>query len=185
MLLLSAAMLAGQELAGKKLAGKELAETSLAENDLVVNPLLNDQIASNVSAVKDAVISAPPLATSGDQLIQVSLSLLAVLAVIYCVAWFIKRNRGIQGLTGLPMKTLAVLPMGVKEKIILIEVGGKQILLGMTAHNINNLATFDEPILVLKDKHTKGFAERLKEIMSQVKQDNAANSSVKPPRDDS
>jgi len=117
-------------------------------------------------------MAAPPLPSSQDQLIQVTLSLIAVLAVIYAVAWLIKRNRGVQGLSGLPMKTLAVLPMGVKEKIVLIEVGGKQILLGMTAHNINALATFDEPVLVIKEKHTKGFADRLKEIMSQVKQDN-------------
>ncbi len=182
MLLLSAALLAGKELAGNTLASAELAIKNQV-NNIAVNPLLSDQVTSNVSAVKNAVISAPPLASSGDQLIQVSLSLMAVLAVIYAVAWFIKRNRGIQGITGLPMKTLAVLPMGVKEKIILIEVGGKQILLGMTAHNINNLATFDEPILVLKDKHTKGFAERLKEIMSQVKQDNTRDSQVNPPKD--
>ena len=131
-----------------------------------------NQALATTATVQDSVMAVPPLASSEDQLIQVSLSLVVVLAVIYAVAWLVKRNRGIQGLTGLPMKTLAVLPMGVKEKIILIEVGGKQILLGMTAHNINTLASFDEPILVIKDKNPKGFAERLKEIMSQVKQDN-------------
>ena len=151
MLMFSGALLASKEVAGNALATK-------------------------AAAVQEAVMTAPPLASSQDQLIQVSLSLMVVLAVIYAVAWIIKRNRGVQGLTGMPMKTLAVLPMGVKEKIVLIEVGGKQILLGMTAHNINALATFDEPILVVKEKNTKGFAERLKEIMSQVKQDNLAAS---------
>jgi len=134
--------------------------------------LASKEVATKATAMQEAVMAAPPLPSSQDQLIQVTLSLIAVLAVIYAVAWLIKRNRGVQGLSGLPMKTLAVLPMGVKEKIVLIEVGGKQILLGMTAHNINALATFDEPVLVIKEKHTKGFADRLKEIMSQVKQDN-------------
>jgi len=147
MLMFSGALLASKEVASKELATKAV-------------------------AVQETVITAPPLASSQDQLIQVTLSLFAVLAVIYAVAWLIKRNRGVQGLSGLPMKTLAVLPMGVKEKIVLIEVGGKQILLGMTAHNINALATFDEPVLVIKEKNSKGFADRLKEIMSQVKQDN-------------
>jgi len=138
--------------------------------------LASKEVATKATAVQEAVMNAPPLPSSQDQLIQVTLSLIAVLAVIYAVAWLIKRNRGVQGLSGLPMKTLAVLPMGVKEKIVLIEVGGKQILLGMTAHNINALATFDEPVLVIKEKNTKGFADRLKEIMSQVKQDNQASS---------
>ncbi|MEY8262612.1 MAG: flagellar biosynthetic protein FliO [Bermanella sp.] len=139
----------------------------------------NAQVATVEAATKQEAVL--PLAGSQEQLIQVTLSLLLVLAVIYAVAWIIKRNRGVQGLSGLPMKTLAVLPMGVKEKIVLIEVGGKQILLGMTAHNINALASFDEPILVAKDKTTTGFAERLKQIMSQVKQDNQA---APPPPED-
>ncbi len=150
---------------GALLASKEVASTEVTGNAL----------ATKATALQEAVMSAPPLASSQDQLIQVTLSLIAVLAVIYAVAWLIKRNRGVQGLTGLPMKTLAVLPMGVKEKIVLIEVGGKQILLGMTAHNINALATFDEPVLVIKEKNSKGFADRFKEIMSQVKQDNQAS----------
>ena len=139
---------------------------------LASKEVASKEVATKATAVQEAVMAAPPLPSSQDQLIQVTLSLIAVLAVIYAVAWLIKRNRGVQGLSGLPMKTLAVLPMGVKEKIVLIEVGGKQILLGMTAHNINALATFDEPVLVIKEKNTKGFADRLKEIMSQVKQDN-------------
>jgi len=153
-------------------SGALLASKEVASKELVSNEIAGNGLATKASAVQEAVMTAPPLASSQDQLIQVTLSLFAVLAVIYAVAWLIKRNRGVQGLSGLPMKTLAVLPMGVKEKIVLIEVGGKQILLGMTAHNINALATFDEPVLVIKEKNSKGFADRLKEIMSQVKQDN-------------
>ena len=156
-------------------SGALLASKEVASKELVSNEIAGNGLATKASAVQEAVMTAPPLASSQDQLIQVTLSLFAVLAVIYAVAWLIKRNRGVQGLSGLPMKTLAVLPMGVKEKIVLIEVGGKQILLGMTTHNINALATFDEPVLVIKEKNSKGFADRLKEIMSQVKQDNQAS----------
>ena len=65
------------------------------------------------------------------------------------------------------MKTLGVLPMGVKEKIILVEVGGKQILLGMTASNINTLATFDEPIVEEKSNNVGSFSQKLKDILQQ------------------
>ncbi|MEH6346607.1 MAG: flagellar biosynthetic protein FliO [Bermanella sp.] len=109
----------------------------------------------------------PQIPNSEDQIIQVTLALSAILILIYAIAWFVKRYRGVQGLTGLPLKTLAVMPMGVKEKIVLIEVGGKQILLGLTAHNINTLATFDEPILQTEKAKSNNFSDRLKEIMSQ------------------
>ncbi len=186
-----AALMASNEVANQKVphvvsgqSGTEgLVNQDLATPSLINPPLINQDVASplvnKMISVQETLVSAPPVMNTQDQLIQVSLSLVAVLAVIYALAWFIKRNRGIQGLTGLPMKTLAVLPMGVKEKIVLIEVGGKQLLLGLTAHNINTLASFDEPILLIKDKNPKSFSDRLKDIMSQVKQDNAQACSQK------
>ncbi len=184
MLMFPAALMASNDVASKKIISGHSGPEGLVNQPLTNQPLVNPDVASPLAnkmvSVQDTLVSAAPSLNTQDQLIQVSLSLVAVLAVIYALAWFIKRNRGIQGLTGLPMKTLAVLPMGVKEKIVLIEVGGKQLLLGLTAHNINTLASFDEPILVIKDKNPKSFSDRLKDIMSQVKQDNAQEDSHKP-----
>ncbi len=179
MLMFPAAFLASNEVANKNVkhvVNEPSGTEGLMKQGLANQPLINQDAASPLAdkmlSVQETLVTAAPAMDTQDQLIQVSLSLVAVLAVIYALAWLMKRNRGIQGLTGLPMKTLAVLPMGVKEKIVLIEVGGKQILLGLTAHNINTLATFDEPILVIKDKNPKSFSDRLKDIMSQVQQDN-------------
>ncbi len=110
---------------------------------------------------------AAPMTSSQDQLIQVCLALMAVLALIYALAWFVKRKQGVHGMGNLAMKTVAVLPMGVKEKIILVEVGGKQILLGMTPSNINTLATFDEPIISTQAQSSVSFAQKLKDILHQ------------------
>jgi len=189
MLMFPAALMASNEVANQTIISENsgatgLVNQALANQPIANQPLVNPDVASPLAnkmvSVQETLVSAAPALNTQDQLIQVSLSLVAVLVVIYALAWLIKRNRGIQGLTGLPMKTLAVLPMGVKEKIVLIEVGGKQILLGLTAHNINTLASFDEPILVIKDKNPKSFSDRLKDIMSQVKQDNAQEDSHKP-----
>lgn len=114
-------------------------------------------------------ITPPGLPNSSDQLIQVTLALALVVGLIYGVAWLIKRNKGFSPTSGIPMKTLSVLPMGVKEKIILIEVGGKQILLGMTPSNINTLATFDEPIIDASLQNDKPFSTRLKDMLNQAK----------------
>lgn len=129
---------------------------------------MNIVFAQAVAAAQSATpIVNPAVPSSQDQLIQVSLALVVVLALIYAVAWFVKRKQGLNGYSQIPMKTLGVLPMGIKEKIILIEVGDKQILLGMTPHTINTLATFDEPILTYKEKDSESFAHKLKNILAQ------------------
>jgi flagellar protein FliO/FliZ len=126
--------------------------------------------AQALAAVQAApVLASPGIPNSQDQLIQVSLALAVVVALIYAIAWFIKRKQGVHGISNIPMKTLGVLPMGVKEKIILVEIGGKQILLGMTASNINTLATFDEPIIEEKSQSVGSFSQKLKDILSQQK----------------
>lgn len=112
-----------------------------------------------------------PVLNSDGQLAKVTLALVFVLALIYGLAWLVRRNQGIRHLVGQPFKTLAMSPLGPKEKIALIEIGDKQILLGITAHSINTLATFDEPVMEVKDKAETDFAKKLKEIMSHGRAD--------------
>ena len=114
-------------------------------------------------------VEPPKLPDSADQLLQVTLALALVVGLIYGVAWLIRRNKGFAPSAGIPMKTLSVLPMGVKEKIVLVEVGGKQLLLGMTPSNINTLATFDEPIVDPTLGNDKPFSSRLKDLLNQNK----------------
>ncbi|WP_396587195.1 flagellar biosynthetic protein FliO [Bermanella sp. R86510] len=108
----------------------------------------------------------PHMPDTQEQIITIIFALIAVVALIYAIAWLAKRKHAFGGTTRLPMKTIAVLPMGVKEKIVLIEVGSKQILLGMTPQNINTLATFDEPIIVNDNQDTPDFSHKLMQILS-------------------
>lgn len=108
----------------------------------------------------------PPIPDTQDQLLEVTLALIGIIVLIYGLAWFLKRGKNLVPSAGIPMKTLGVLPMGVKEKIILVEVGSKQILLGMTPHNITSLATFDEPVMDSSQGKQSSFSTKLKEILS-------------------
>ena len=128
-------------------------------------------VSSQVLAQAQSVVS-PAVPSTSDQLIQVTIALSTVLLVIYGLAWLLKRNKGLTGLDKMPMKTLAVMPMGVKEKLVLIEIGDKQILLGMTASNINTLATFDEPVYQKPEVSGVSFSNRLKEMLSQSAHNN-------------
>lgn len=73
------------------------------------------------------------------------LGLMAVLAIIFVLAWLSKRfNLNMPG-ANTNMKMLSAMNVGQKEKIILVEVEGRKMLLGVTPHQINLLQDFELP----------------------------------------
>lgn len=90
--------------------------------------------------------------------------LLAVIAIIYGCAWIIRRMNGMNGMTGMnnqAMKVVSVMALGARERIALIEVGGKQILVGVTPSAIRTLHVFEEPVVTPGQGSSSEFARRL------------------------
>jgi flagellar protein FliO/FliZ len=74
-------------------------------------------------------------------------SLLAVLVAIVIVAWLLKKLQvGGNSVNGL--KVVTSLNLGSKERLVVVQVGKKQLLLGVTGQQINILDTLAEPIEV-------------------------------------
>jgi flagellar protein FliO/FliZ len=104
--------------------------------------------------------------SSGD-LITVLLGLGLVLGLIFGCSWFVKRMGGLPSAGGGAIKIVSVLSVGTRERIALVEVGGKQLLLGVTAQQITTLHTFDEPVVKADDlKNNSEFAQKLHQMMS-------------------
>ena len=83
-------------------------------------------------------------AASNTDALSVSLGLIFILIMIFSLAWFMKKM-GYTNLTGQgQLKIIATLNLGQKEKIALIQVGQQQLLVGMTATQINTLHVLDE-----------------------------------------
>lgn len=79
------------------------------------------------------------------------LSLLMVLAVIVISAIILKRFQGAQhNLKGL--KIITSLHLGSKEKLVVVQSGEKQLLLGVTTQQITLLETLDEPLINSPEK---------------------------------
>jgi flagellar protein FliO/FliZ len=55
---------------------------------------------------------------------------------------------------------------GSKERVIVIDVGGEQHLLGITAHNINHLAKLDSPIAMTSGNSGENFKQKLAQLMA-------------------
>ncbi|MBE7213880.1 flagellar biosynthetic protein FliO [Shewanella benthica] len=84
--------------------------------------------------------------------------LIVVLAIIFVLAYIVKRLK-LAPSSHSVLKTLAVMPLGQKEKVVLLEVGGQQYLLGVTAQQIQVIDKLDTPISI----ETESFAERLRQ----------------------
>lgn len=90
-------------------------------------------------------VTAPVAPTAGG-LAQVTFALLLVLVAIFAVAWVARRMRGFNNRVGDAIDVLADIPLGQKERAVLLRVGQKQILVGVAPGHINTLHVLDEPL---------------------------------------
>lgn len=105
---------------------------------------------------------------SGRHLVSVSVALLGIILLIFAISWFLKRF-GQGGFTqNQHIKILAVLPLGTRERIVLIDAAGQQLLLGLTASTINTLHVFNEPVVLSgRDDKPSDFSRKLMAILQQ------------------
>jgi len=84
--------------------------------------------------------SAPQNLSNPTSIVSIFLSLLLVIGVVFMLAFLMRRFNVTQSGTS-DLKVVASMMAGTKERVLVIEVAGEQHLLGITAHNINHLAT--------------------------------------------
>jgi len=98
------------------------------------------------------------------------IALTAVLLLIFAVAWLIKRAQQSTGADRQHLRVISVLSMSGKERVVLLEVGREQVLMGVSAAGIQHLHTLEHPIE--HNLHEAGplpgapnFAESLRRVM--------------------
>ncbi len=73
------------------------------------------------------------------------LSFLMILALIFVCAMLLKKFQpGLQQQNGL--KVITSLSLGAKERVVVVQAGEQQLLLGVTAHQITLLDSLEEPL---------------------------------------
>lgn len=106
--------------------------------------------------------------SSITQIASIFFSLLFVIAIIFGIAFIMRRFNVTQAGKG-ELKIVASLVAGTKERIIVIQVGQEQHLLGITSHNINHLAQLTTPINVAADSaasNSQSFQHKLTQAMA-------------------
>lgn len=91
--------------------------------------------------------AAERVATPGaGSLVQVTLSLVLVLAAVFAAAWAVRRLKTFGRFSSGPIEIIADVSIGAKERAVLVQVGGKQLLLGVAPGRVTTLHVLEEPI---------------------------------------
>lgn len=97
-------------------------------------------------------------------IVNMALAMLAIIFLIFVMAWLLKRLTGVVGYQNNLIKIKSITSLGVKEKLVLIEVEGQHMLLGVTGQQITKLKDLElqEPIAEVK---TSPFSQKLKSLL--------------------
>jgi flagellar protein FliO/FliZ len=158
-----------------------VAEHQSDEQSSVANESNHDlsQHQANPSQVK---ITTPPVSTSsstavgsglvGAEPFTMMFGLLFIVLLIFLIAFLLKKINGGSFVGGQSMEVVAALSVGTREKVVLVDVAGKQILLGVAPGRVSHLKDFDEPVVV-NEERGDDFANKLKNLLHPVKSNSA------------
>lgn len=166
--------------------------TSLADNSAA--PIVNNQAMTTNDVAPDVNVNSPSgnaqtptlipsnstsvntprpatqKVSSSSQLASLLGGLALIIVLIYGLSWFVKRFAQGGFMHNPSMKIVSALPLGTRERLMLVDVGGKQLLLGVTATQINTLHVFDEQVVVQTEKVqpvASDFSQKLMAILQQ------------------
>jgi flagellar protein FliO/FliZ len=110
-------------------------------------------------------MAQPASPLSVGSLTQLTLSLVAIVALILAISWALKRLKlaGPRGSGG--MSVIDQLNLGPRERVVLIRVGESQVLVGVGASGLVALTPLTTPIEIKPPTQMPVFAERLRDMM--------------------
>ena len=110
-------------------------------------------------------LAQPASPLSVGSLMQLTLSLTAIVALILAISWALKRLK-LAGPRGSgEIAVLDELQLGPRERIMLIRVGESQVLVGVGASGLVPLMPLAEPISLKGGAVAPAFADRLRDMM--------------------
>lgn len=129
-----------------------------------------DLVVSGRPSPSTVTVAQPALIEPGSwaHLLQVGLMLLLVIMAILVVAWLVKRMGMMGGGREQHIRYLGGLTVGQRERVVLIEVGNTQLLIGVAPGRVSALHTLEQPIVVKEAVGDQpSFAMRLSSALLQ------------------
>jgi len=120
---------------------------------------------------EDKTSSPSPVGMAGEVMgsgfvTQSFTGLLVVLISIIAFAWLMKRFGRLQSSTKGTLKIIDGMALSPRERVVLVQVGEEQILLGVAPGRVEKVHVLKQPVVAEDKVETAGnFASRLKEVL--------------------
>ena len=126
-------------------------------------------------AAEEGAVAPVPAAVGLGNVMQVFVALLFVVVLIVITAWVIRRFSGATLSRNSALRLLAGISVGQRERIVLVQAGEVQLLLGVAPGEVRTLHVFDKPVLLntTEGKGAERFAERLMSAMNAKKEESS------------
>ncbi|MEM1174603.1 MAG: flagellar biosynthetic protein FliO [Pseudomonadota bacterium] len=116
-----------------------------------------------------AVASESRTVVGGSEIASMVISMLIVIGAIFALGWLYSRSRlAVSGARDV-INVVASRALGTKERLILVEVADKQLLVGMTSSQIQTLHVFDNPVVTetTTSEDNASFGDRLRATLAE------------------
>ncbi len=128
--------------------------------------LLVGAIPAGAYAATNGSMVAPPLSISTMDVLNIGGSLTMVLLAVVIIAWLYSRVQGLRGGSGQVIQVVASQALGPKERVLIVEVAGQQLVLGVTAAGMRTLHVLESPVDTgAEPDAVQSFASRLGEAL--------------------
>ena len=127
--------------------------------------------AATAAASAAAPVAVPPVSSAlssgvGAQLLQLVLGLLLVVGLIFVLAWLMRRVQRAGPAGNQVIELVGSRALGPRDRLVLVQVGNEQVLLGVSPGSITALHVMNEPVAVPDTQNaTPEFARRLMEVL--------------------
>lgn len=92
------------------------------------------------------------------------LGLVFLVALVVAGWWLVQRAGGLQIKSGNGLRVVTALSVGPRERVVLIEIAGEQMLLGVAPGRVNLLHRFEQPVVAAS---SDDFASKIRQVMQQ------------------
>lgn len=123
-----------------------------------------------------AQTSASPIGMAGEVLdggfmLQFLAGLGVVVLCIVGLAWLLKRAGGLQASARGALRVIDGVALSTRERLVLVQVGEQQVLLGVAPGRVNAVHVLDQPVQTdtASDAPAESFATRLREVIGREK----------------
>lgn len=108
----------------------------------------------------------------GGQLTKLLFGLLLIIGLIFLLAWGLRRVQQLRPGGAQVIRPITSHALGPRERLVLVQVGNEQILLGLSAGRITPLHVLKEPVhLSDAEAASPEFAQRLMELLGRDQKD--------------